>query len=348
VHARASIDVSLREAFAGFRFLFRENERVLVGLTATAAGLGVLAGAYYVLAVELCTQTFHFGGQGVGWLDAMYGVGGLAGGVLVGLILRGRRIVRLFTGGAVLNCLGVILLATSPSGPLPFAFIALVGIAGAVVQVTATTIVQAAAPRDMLGRAFTAFEAALVGAMLIGALVAGPLVRAAGPRGATLTFALAGGILLLLSLTQLQRLEEVLGVRIFLRGVPILADLARPLLDDLAARFQMVIYPAGELIVQEGEAGDRLYIVHTGTVEISVGGRIVRRLGPAGYFGEVALLRPVARTASVRACTSVSAYALDRPDFEDLLGHDQRLEPRLVSEARASYHYGPAAGLFPH
>jgi CRP-like cAMP-binding protein len=151
-----------------------------------------------------------------------------------------------------------------------------------------------------------------------------------------------------LSLTQLQRLEEVLGVRIFLRGVPILADLARPLLDDLAARFQMVIYPAGELIVQEGEAGDRLYIVHTGTVEISVGGRIVRRLGPAGYFGEVALLRPVARTASVRACTSVSAYALDRPDFEDLLGHDQRLEPRLVSEARASYHYGPAAGLFPH
>jgi MFS family permease len=223
-----------------------------------------------------------------------------------------------------------------------------VGIAGAIVQVTATTILQAGSPRDMLGRAFTAFEAALVCAMLIGALIAGTLVKIAGPRGATLTFALMGASLLLLSLPKLHRLEDVLGVRIFLRGVPILADLARPLLDDLAPQFSAVTYPAGALIVREGEPGDRLYIIHTGTVEISVEGRIVRRLGPAGYFGEVALLRPVPRTASVRTCTAVSAYALDRAAFEDLLRLDHSLEPRLVSEARESYHYGPAAGVFPH
>jgi hypothetical protein len=263
-------------------------------------------------------------------------------------VLSGRRIAYLFIGGAVFNCLGVVLLAISPSGPLPFAFIALVGIAGAVVQVTATTIMQAAAPRDMLGRAFTAFEAALVGAMLIGALVAGPLVRMAGPRGATISFALAGGLLLVLSLPRLRRLEDVLGVRIFLRGVPMLANLARPLLDDLAPSFEVVTYAAGALVVREGDPGDRLYIVHAGTVEISVKGRLVRRLGPGSYFGEVALLRPVPRTASVRASTPVSLYALDRAAFEDLLRRDRALEPRLVTEARAEYHYGPAATVFLH
>jgi MFS family permease len=66
----SSVDLSLREVLAGFRFVLRENERVLVGLTVTAAGLALLAGGFYSLALLLSTQSFHFGDQGVGWLDA--------------------------------------------------------------------------------------------------------------------------------------------------------------------------------------------------------------------------------------------------------------------------------------
>lgn len=345
---RPSFDLSPAEAFAGFRFLFRENERVLVALTAAASGIALLAGAYYVLAVVLSTQAFHLGGQGVGWLDAVYGVGGLSGSLLIGLVVRGRRIAHLFVAGAGLNSLGVALLAVSPAGPLPFAFIGVLGIAGVVVQVAATTIVQAATPSDMLGRAFTAFEAALVGAMLAGALGAGPLVRFAGPRGATLLFALAGGALLLLSLPLLGRLEDVLGVRVFLRGVPILDGLSRPLLDDLATRFDTVTYPPGKSIVREGEPGDTLYIIRQGEVDVLIGDRVMRRLGPGGYFGEVALLHRVPRTATVRASTAVTLYSLDRSAFQELLQRAEGLEPRLVSEANAHYRYSPSSPMFRH
>src|SRR5438270_273572 len=79
-------ELSLPEILAGFRFVLRENERVLVGLTVTAAGLALLAGGYYALAVVLSTQAFHFGGQGVGWLDAVYGVGNLGGSLAVGVL----------------------------------------------------------------------------------------------------------------------------------------------------------------------------------------------------------------------------------------------------------------------
>ena len=344
----AGFDVSLGEVLAGFRYLFRENEGVLVSLTATAAGIALLAGAYYVLAVALATQTFHLGGQGVGWLDGLYGVGGLIGSLLVGFVVRGRRVAPLFLAGAVFHALGVVLLALSPVGPAPFVCIALVGMADVAVQVTATTIVQAAAPRDMLGRAFTAFESALVAAMLVGALGAGPLLQLVGPRGATLAFALAGALLLLLALPRLRSLEDALGVRAFLRGVPLLTDLPRPLLDELAPLFEAVHVPAGEPVVREGEPGDRLYIIRRWEVEASVGGQVVRRLGPAGYFGEVALLHRVPRTASVRACAPLDLFSLDGAVFQTLLHRSGDLHPRLVRDADARYLYAPTSPLLHH
>jgi predicted MFS family arabinose efflux permease len=172
-------NLTLEELLAGFRFVLRENERVLVALTVTAAGLALLAGAYYSLAVVLSTQSFHFGDQGVGWLDAVYGVGNFAGSLLVGVLLRGRRVAHLFVLGAVLSSFGVLALGLSPPGAPPFLCIAVVGIASVIVQVSGTTTLQASAPRDMLARVFTAFEASLVVATLVGTLAVEPLIRLA-------------------------------------------------------------------------------------------------------------------------------------------------------------------------
>jgi MFS family permease len=332
-------ELSLEELLAGFRFVLRENERVLVGLTATAAGLALLAGGYYSLAVVLSTQSFHFGDQGVGWLDAAYGIGNLVGSLMVGVLLRGRRVAHLFMFGAALSSLGVLALALSPPGPAPFACISVAGIASVVVQVSGTTMLQAAAPRDMLARVFTAFEAALVVATLAGALAVGPLLRVAGPRVATISFACAGFILLIVSLPLLRSLEEVLGLRVFLRSVPLLAGLSRSLLDELAPRFETGTVAHGVAIVREGEPGDKLYIIRRGQVEVSIGGRTVRRLGPAGYFGEVALLRNIPRTASVHAFTSTEFYSLDRDTFQALLQRAHGLGPKLVSETQNRYVY---------
>jgi NADH dehydrogenase len=79
-------------------------------------------------------------------------------------------------------------------------------------------------------------------------------------------------------------------------------------------------FEPGEAIVSQGEIGDRFYIVEKGRVEVvraSNGGPEVRlaTLGPGEYFGEVALLRDLARTATVRALEPTDVISLGRGDF---------------------------------
>jgi CRP-like cAMP-binding protein len=83
----------------------------------------------------------------------------------------------------------------------------------------------------------------------------------------------------------------------------------------------------GTVIVREGDAGDRFYIVAEGEIEVSQDGRVLSELGSGGYFGEIALLRDMPRTATVIARTPVVLYALDRDDFlAAVTGHPQSAE----------------------
>ena len=69
-------------------------------------------------------------------------------------------------------------------------------------------------------------------------------------------------------------------------------------------------------MVREGEPGDRYYVVEDGHLEVSVAGRAHRvELGAGDGFGEIALLRGVPRTATVRAVGAARLWALDRRAF---------------------------------
>ena len=210
--ARPRVEDVRSEVLAGFRFLFRDNEGVLAALTLTAAGLILMGGAYYSLAAVLTQKTFHLGSQGIGFLEATYSVGGILGSLLVGPATHKWRLGRMVVAGAALSALATALFGLSPAGVWPFVCIAVIGVADIVVQVCATTLLQAATPPELLGRTFIAFEAALICAMLLGALTAGPLLHVLGPRGATVAFALLAGTVLLVCLPRLRRMKDVLGL----------------------------------------------------------------------------------------------------------------------------------------
>jgi putative peptide zinc metalloprotease protein len=118
--------------------------------------------------------------------------------------------------------------------------------------------------------------------------------------------------------------------------LPLLAELPPQERSAVAGRLRRRQYPAGAVIVRQGDVGDTFYIIQSGQAEVLLaadgGERVQRVLGPGAYFGEIALLMDAPRTATVRALTPLVAYTLDRADFETLLG---RVLPLIAAEAAA-------------
>jgi len=96
--------------------------------------------------------------------------------------------------------------------------------------------------------------------------------------------------------------------------VPIFAPLSLPGKERVAASLVQVSVAAGLVVISAGDAGDRFYIVADGELEIAADG-LRSTAHRADYFGEIALLRDVPRTATVKASTDSRLYALQRDDF---------------------------------
>ena len=105
-----------------------------------------------------------------------------------------------------------------------------------------------------------------------------------------------------------------------LSRIGLLAGLPGEQLSKLAGRMAREDVPAGAGVVEQGDEGDRFYVLLSGMLSVSQEGLGERRvLRPGDYFGEVALAMDVPRTASVRAITAAVVASCDRATFDELL-----------------------------
>jgi ATP-binding cassette, subfamily B, bacterial len=105
-----------------------------------------------------------------------------------------------------------------------------------------------------------------------------------------------------------------------LSRVGLLAGLPGERLNALAGRMDREELAPGAAVVNQGEEGDRFYVVLSGLLNVTQaerGGRSVLR--PGDYFGEVALAMGIPRTATVRAMTPAVVASCDRATFDELL-----------------------------
>ena len=332
----------LSETLAGFRFLFRENDGVLAALTVAFVGLTFTGGGIWTLILVLSDEAFGLGTEGSGFLNSAYGAGGILGGLAAGYLASKVRLGPAVIWSTAATSVVFLLLGISPAGVLPFVILFVVGVLDIMVDVNGTTIIQTGTPEKLLGRVFGAFEGVLILAMLAGALIVGPLIELLGARATTVVFAVAGLLIFLTCLPRLRKMESVLGVRMFVRKVPVLSGLSHAVLEDLVSRMTLEKVPDGTAVVSQGEVGDRLYIVKDGEAEVVARGEDGRETGLAtlsknDYFGEIALLRDVPRTATVRARGPVELYALDREDFQKLLGRSEKLKSAMTGTSDARY-----------
>ena len=133
------------------------------------------------------------------------------------------------------------------------------------------------------------------------------------------------------------RLRMALGERERLEELPIFAGMGSRQLDLLAVKLAVRDVGAGETLIRQGDPGDTFYIVREGELEVLVSEIGARRraklLQPGDFFGEIALLYQVPRTATVRARTKASVWELGRQDFRDLVGRYMGLEDDVAKLA---------------
>ena len=345
--ARRGLEASTiaSEAVAGFRTIARNPSlRVLVGLFTAQT---FVAGAVQVFLVVTAIEVLDLGDGGVGYLNSAMGIGALVGGVLALSLAGARRLSPAFMLGVVLWGAPLVALGLSQSTVLAFAVFGLLGVGNSLVDVAAFTLVQRAVPDEVLARVFGVIQMLWLASVGIGAIVAPALIGAVGVETALVATGVALPALVvvlsprLVHIDSAARAPDEATLRL-LGSTPIFAPLPGASLEHLAARLVPLRLEPGSVIVREGDPGDRFYIVAEGELEVTQGGVTLTDLREGGYFGEIALLRDVSRTATVTARTNVVLYALDRDDFlAAVTGHPQSAEAaETVMSARLA---GPAA-----
>lgn len=106
-----------------------------------------------------------------------------------------------------------------------------------------------------------------------------------------------------------------------LRELPVFAGLGSAALSELLEHGGWITAAPGEELITQGEEADAFYAIRSGQADVSANGEHIRTLGPASYFGEIALLRSSPRTATVVARTPLRAFRLDREGFDGVIAN---------------------------
>jgi Cyclic nucleotide-binding domain len=199
---------------------------------------------------------------------------------------------------------------------LMFGFI---GVANVVDDAGVYSALQQVIPPRATGRAMGVRRAVLLLSMGLGSAVAPVLIHAWGARGTLL----ATGLLLVVvaassvpSLTAIDRKIAAPGPDFaLLRRVSFFGPLPFAIVEHLSSELQSAVYEPGDMIIREGEPGERFYLIAHGRARACRDGGQLREMGPGDSFGEIALLRRIPRTATVTAITRLEVRMLAREEF---------------------------------
>ena len=289
------------------------DARLLIGLVAAQT---FVRGCLNVLIVVAAFRVLHEGAGTVGYMTAAVGVGGLAGAIGA-MTLEGRPLAVPFGAALVFWGAPLMMIAPHPELVAAIALLAVVGAANSVEDVAVFTLLQRIVPDELLTRVLGVLWGLAMGAVALGSIAAPALVGLVGPRSA---FAVAGGVLPLLVVLAYRRLATIDRATVpapeleLIDRVPMFAPLSVAGKERIAAKLSPRLVRAGEVVITAGDAGDGFYIVGDGKLDIDAGGKhtTARR---ADYFGEIALLQDVPRTATVTAAVDSRLLELHRNDF---------------------------------
>ena len=115
-----------------------------------------------------------------------------------------------------------------------------------------------------------------------------------------------------------------------LRRAPLFAGLSRKELTELAKVTEDVDFDTGKVLCREGQTGQEFFVIMEGEVEVTRRGKKLATSGSGDFFGEIALVENLPRTATVTAQTPIRSFVLTRRSFLRLLDEQPRVERKVM------------------
>jgi MFS family permease len=347
--ASASSNTAAAAPERSFREAFMAILRPVVGMGVLDAVAGFLWGGLSVALVIFATEHLRVGEDAVGYLWAAVGVGGVVGAVASSpIVLRPNLAPALLVGSAILAA-GFVLLGLAGSLPVALGAMVVAATGALVAEVVNTTVLQRVIPDAIRGRTLGLMQtsstlAYAAGSFLVPVLMttigAGVLLPIGG--GAILAAAAVTTVLVGAHFRRSPMVEAAADSLARVARLPLFAGVPAAALEVALQRLQPLDVGAGTVVIREGDAADRFYIIGSGQFavdQVDPGTGVARRLrvmGPGEPFGELGLMHNAPRSATVTAETDGTLYALDGPDFLALVNAGPELSGRMLDRYRAS------------
>ena len=306
-------------------------EPVALALVLYCAFDSAVYGAATVLYVPI-SEKFDTGSEGYSYLIASMALGGVLVAGLVARLSSSGRLAPVIVGGMCLLALPFALTVLVEQAAVGAVLQVLAGAGMVIVDVLAITALQRDLPREVLGRVFGVFETIVVLFIFLASLFTSLLLRATSLDTALLVVGLGVSGLSVLGMGPLLRADRkaaaglaLLRPRIvLLEALDLFASASRTTLEQLARACEELVVPPGTVVIREGDVADALYVLVDGEVDVTARGegtrrRHLRTMGPRTYFGEIGLLRGVARTATVRTTEATTLWRISADDFRSAL-----------------------------
>lgn len=115
-----------------------------------------------------------------------------------------------------------------------------------------------------------------------------------------------------------------------LKRSPLFEGLSRKQLGQLARLTDDLDVPAGTVLCREGKRGHEFFVIIEGEAEVLRAGKPLATIGSGDFFGEIALLERVVRTATVKAKTKLRFFVVSDQAFTGVLDTDPSIERKVL------------------